>query len=139
MRRVKASFSTAILAAFVASVLVLSTSSSVANICVENKLKPLRHVGGIVVDTYGRPIPDAKVEILKSGTEFVSVRTDEKGKFSFEHLDAGCYEIQAERPGFRAARNHIVVVRPKTSSKRMLLINLIVGFECPDIRIVERG
>jgi len=54
-------------------------------------IKAIRCVRGIVIDPSGLPISNAKVTILRAGTEFVSIRTNTDGKFSFDRLEAGDY------------------------------------------------
>ena len=126
------------MAASLAVVLLRCASSSGANVYLEPNLKPLRHVCGVVVDKYNRPIPKTKVVILKGGREISGVRTGEDGKFSFEHLAADRYEIRAEAIGFHPESFHIVLVKPKTPTNQMLRIRLSVGtYEGPDIRIVK--
>lgn len=127
----------AIFAVIVASLFLLSASTPSANICVEERLKPLRQVSGIVVDPYDRPIPNTKVEILKGGMGVSAVRTGEDGKFSFGHLNAGSYEVRAEAPGFHAASFHISLVKPQASAKRVLRIQLDVVDGCSSIRSIK--
>jgi len=62
------------------------------------------------------------MQILKSKAEVLTVATGEDGKFSFEHLDAGNYEIQVKALGYLPASFHIVVVKSKTSGKRVVQI-----------------
>jgi hypothetical protein len=54
-------------------------------------IKAIRCVRGIVIDPSGLPISNAKVTILRAGTEFVSIRTNTDGKFSFDRFEAGDY------------------------------------------------
>src|SRR6266567_1188602 len=124
--------------AVVLASLLVSAPPITADICVNEKLKPLRHVCGHVVDLYGRPIANAKLKILRSGAEFETAETRDDGEFSFGRLDAGNYEIQAGATGFTMDRYPIVVVKPDASCKQALRIQLRVGTECSHIRI-ERG
>ena len=120
-------------------ILLLVAPSSSATVCVEEKLKPLRHIRGILVDPDGRPIPSTKVEILKDEKSLTAVSTKEDGKFSFENLAAGTYRIRAEASGFVPASYHVVLIRPKVSDKRILQMRLHVGgLEwCSDIQIIK--
>jgi hypothetical protein len=125
----------------VAGVLLLITSTLSANVCVSQKLSPLSHICGVIVDPSGIPIPNAKVKILKGGIEATSVATGEIGEFDFPHLDAATYEIQVEMPGFSTARYNIVVKKPSGACKKMLSIELRVGAMdlCPaEIRLVKK-
>jgi hypothetical protein len=118
--------------------LLLAASLSSANVCVQEKLKPLRHIAGVVLDADDKPIPNAKVQVLMGGKELSAVRTGENGKFLFGPLAAGKYELRAEAPGFQTAGLQISVVRPQASAKRVLLIHLEVGGAgCPQARIIK--
>jgi hypothetical protein len=93
-------------------------------------IKPIRCVRGIVTDPSGLPISNAKVTILRAGTEFVSIRTNTDGKFSFDRLGAGDYEVQVEEKGFKTARSPITVVTPASRCKWALRVVLGFGMEC---------
>lgn len=45
-----------------------------------------------VVDANGRPIPDALVDLLGTGTEISEIKTDDRGKVAFQ-VNPGFYEI----------------------------------------------
>jgi hypothetical protein len=77
------------------------------------------------------------VEIWRAETEVVSVKTGHDGKFAIEHLDAGHYDIRARAPGFHAVSFHIIVVKPKTSDKRMLHIELVAWDGCGRIHTIN--
>ena len=127
----------AILVAFASVLLLLSPSISNARVCAEERLKPLRHVSGVVLDPYDRPIPNATTEILQGETQLLAVRTDEDGEFSFGHLEAGSYELRAQALGFHSSSYHISVVKPKAAAKRVLQIHLDVVYGCPKVRIIK--
>jgi len=97
-------------------------------------IKPIHCIRGIVIDPSGLPISNAKVAILKAGTEFVSILTHADGKFSFDRLETGSYEIQVEANGFKTARSSVAVVAPRSKSKWALQVVLGFGMEC-DTRI----
>jgi hypothetical protein len=92
-------------------------------------IKPIQCVRGGVVDRSGR-ISNARVTILRGKTEIVSVRTDADGRFSFEHLEPGDYEIQVEANSFNTPRSSIVVVASTSKCKRALQVVLGFGMEC---------
>ena len=109
-----------------------------ATICVDHKLKPLKHVCGIVVDFQGTPIPNAKVAVLRSGTEIASSITRVNGEFSFGKLEADEYEIKVEATGFGELRSAFVIAKPAASCKQMLRIQVSVGTECSHVRLIKR-
>jgi hypothetical protein len=93
-------------------------------------IKPIHCVCGVVIDLSGGRISNAKVTILKGETERVSKRTGTDGKFSFEPMEAGKYQIQVEASGFRTAKSSFVVVKPARKCKQALQVRLGFGFEC---------
>jgi hypothetical protein len=103
---------------------------SKAGECQITPIKPIQCVRGIVIDISGGPISNAKVAIFRSGTEIVSIRTGADGKFSFERLKAGDYEIPVEANNFHTARTSIGVVAPASKCKWALQVVLGFGFEC---------
>jgi Carboxypeptidase regulatory-like domain len=122
----------------VASALLLSPGSSSGTICVDKALAPLRKVCGVVVTPGGDPIPNAKLKILKHGTELAAVHTEQNGRFVFDKVDAGDYEIQIEANGFGTVRYAIVVAKPGALCKKMLRIQLPLGIECVHVQIVKK-
>ncbi|HLY62917.1 MAG TPA: carboxypeptidase-like regulatory domain-containing protein [Terriglobia bacterium] len=105
--------------------------------CREIKLKSLRHMAGVIVDPTGALIPDARVEILKGEMQVAAVKTDQNGRFSFEQLDAGDYQMRAAADGFLTSSFNIVLAKPKPSSKRMLRIVLNLGNGCTNAQIFK--
>lgn len=84
------------------------------------------HVCGIVIDPQGAPIPDAQVRIRRGSADAV-LQTGRSGKFSFNKLDTGAYELQVQAPGFSTARSRIQVVSRSNKCKRPLRIGLLIG------------
>lgn len=99
--------------------------------------KPIQHVCGIIINQLGEPIPNAKVAVLKDGQELVALRTDKDGKFSFEQLEAGSYQIQVHGDGYLDAYFPVVVVKPTTKCRRVLQVGLAVGMGCSGMSVVK--
>src|SRR5580704_11098902 len=119
------------LALMIASIFVLFLCGvSQAGECRMVPIKRIQCVRGTVVDGSGARISNARVTILRGGTEIVSTRTNADGKFSFERLEAGDYEIQVKTNSFNTARSPIVVVAPTRKCKWTLQIVLGFGVEC---------
>jgi hypothetical protein len=107
-------------------------------ICSQERVKPVRHICGIVIDQSGAPVAHARVAILKGETELVAAETGEDGKFSFDGLKTGSYDVQAQKEGFHTFRFPIVLVKPGERCKRALEVELIVGGEaCAGVRLVK--
>jgi len=61
-------------------------------------------VNGVVSDTSGAVVPNAKVRITATGTTFSRIAvTDASGNFLIPDLNAGAYDITVEAPGFKRA------------------------------------
>jgi hypothetical protein len=96
--------------------LLLAGTSSADVRCEPLHLKPLRCVRGKVIDVTG-----------------------EDGRFSFDGLVAGQYDLHAAAFGFALFRFPIVLQNPKTKCNRALEITLALGLEaCDNIRLVKR-
>ena len=107
-------------------------------ICSQKPVKPVQHICGIVIDQSGAPVAGVKVAILKGDTELVSVETGKDGKFSFDGLNAGNYDIQAQEESFHTFRFPIVLVKPGERCKHALEVELIVGSEaCSGVHLVK--
>jgi hypothetical protein len=119
-------------------ILLLPAGFSSATTCIAlPPLKPIHKAFGVVIDPSGEPIPNAKVAVLKDGREVVATQTGMDGKFSFDQLEAGHYDIQVDANGFRSACSSIVVVKPTVKGKQGLEVQLDVGMGCSIIREVK--
>ena len=131
-------------AAFVAvitGVLLLVPTSALPRsevFCNQKRVKPLRHISGIVIDQSGAPIAGVKVTILEGAKEVAAAHTGGNGKFSFEGLKEGDYEVQTKAEGFYDFRFPVVLVRPRERWKRALEVVLTTGGEqCSGVRLVK--
>jgi hypothetical protein len=70
------------------------------------------------------------VAVLKGTTELASLQTGPDGKFSFEHLEAGNYEIRAEAEHYQTTRSAVVLRNPAKKPKRVLQVVLAFGMGC---------
>jgi carboxypeptidase family protein len=128
-------------ARLVAGLLLLlpASSPSTTEICKEVHLKPLHCVCGIVINALGEPVARARVTILRDGTGRAAIKTGEDGKFSFDDLKAGNYEVQVQAEGFRTFQFPIVLVKPDSKCKRALEVELTTGYpeNCTDVHVVK--
>ena len=101
--------------AAVITLLVLLPAECTPNsyVCYDVNLKPLRNVSGIIVNPLNEPVPNATVEIWRAETKVLAVKTGQGGKFVFEHLDPGHYEIRGDAQGYIPASFRIAVVKPR--------------------------
>jgi hypothetical protein len=111
--------------------MLLSATSSSATTCVVTPLKPVRHVCGIVINQAGERIPNARLTLLQGKAELVTVVTGADGKFEFEALEVGNYELRALGDDvYLAVQSPIRIVRPTAKCKQRLQVMLPVGSSC---------
>src|SRR5258707_14438855 len=68
-------------------------------------------ITGIVTDSSGAPVPDAKVTITgqETGSKTI-VGTNSAGNYSTPQLTLGTYTLEVEKEGFKLASSHGIVV-----------------------------
>ena len=98
-------------------------------------LKAIHHVCGFVKDPSGAHVADAKVTILKEGNEVATMQSGADGRFAFEELKAGKYDMRVDAKGFVTAVSSIVVVKPGAGCKKELSVSLGVGMSCSIITL----
>ncbi len=111
--------------------LVLAGSSS-GNECIEVPVpkKPVSHLCGILKDQAGDPIGHARVQIWKDHSLFIEVETGDEGKFSFDNLKEGTYEVLFVANGFYQFRFPIVVHKFSQKCQRSLEVVLCINGPC---------
>jgi hypothetical protein len=72
----------------------------------------------------GDRIAKAKITVLQAGKEIAAQESDNDGKFSFDRLEAGKYEIRVQVEPLRVAATEVVLVRPRTKSEREIAVNI---------------
>jgi phosphatidate phosphatase APP1 len=103
---------------------------SCATECIAVRVKPIRHICGVVVNLLGERLPNARVTVLNGETQLVAVQTDSDGHFSFENLKAGNYNIRVEADDYKTAWSPIILVKPAANCKRGLRVVLSIGMGC---------
>jgi hypothetical protein len=98
-------------------------------------LKVIHHVCGFVRDPSGAHVADAKVTILKDGSEVATMQSGADGRFAFEELKAGTYDVRVDAKGFVTAVSSIVLVKPGAGCKKELSVSLGVGMSCSIITL----
>ncbi|SRR5260370_12235746 len=111
------------------AVLLLSLPSAIssATTCVGlPPLKPVHSICGVVFFPSGDRIANAKVTVLQAGKEIAVQETDDDGKFSFDHLEAGKYEIRVHVDAVPVAATDVVLVHPEAKSKLEIAVNMML-------------
>lgn len=110
-----------------------------ANICVNKRLKPLKHLCGVVVDSQGEAIVDATISVTRAGAAVSTTKTDSHGEFSFDALGVGQYELKAEAKNFVKFGFPITIAKLGTKCTRRVRLQLAIGGQdCSDIRLIRR-
>ena len=82
-------------------------------------------IGGIVQDVSGAVIPRASVRLTETfSARTHTVRTEADGAFRFTALQAGCYIVNVEAPGFQTARQSLSL---NEGDHALLTVCLMVG------------
>ncbi|WP_348261638.1 carboxypeptidase-like regulatory domain-containing protein [Telmatobacter sp. DSM 110680] len=112
--------------------------SCLADVCVY-KPPNVRHVAGIVVDSTGQAIPSVKIAISRRGESVATATTDASGRFRFDSLKQGDYELAATAVGFQSAHYKVLLNHPSLHWGRSLQIELAIGLpHCGgDIKVVK--
>ncbi len=98
-------------------------------------LRQIHHVCGFVSDPSGASVADAKVTILKDGSEVATMQSGADGRFAFEELKAGKYDMRVDAKGFVTAVSSVVLEKPGARCKKELDVLLGVGMSCSIITL----
>lgn len=122
----------------------LPFATSSATTCVGlPPLKPVHRICGVVFFPSGDRIANARVTVLQAGKEIAAQETDNNGKFSFDHLEAGSYEIRVHVEAVPVAATDLVLVRPQSKPKREIAVSMMPqgcsGFSLVNSKKFEAG
>ena len=96
-----------------------------ANTCIAlPPLKPVHRIWGVVFFSSGDRIAKAKISLLQAGKEVATQESDNDGKFSFDRLEPGKYEIRVQFEPLRIAATEVVLVRPEKKTKQEIAVNI---------------
>lgn len=118
--------------------LSLPSLASPATDCVAlPPLEPIHRICGVVFVPSGDRISNAEVSVLQGDKEIAEQRSDKDGKFSFEGLKAGNYEIRVRVEHFGTAFSRIVLTRPEAETKRELAVKMSLSGSCSSISLAS--
>jgi hypothetical protein len=120
--------------------IIFATQTTQADVCVYKPPK-VQRVCGVIVDPYGRPIPNVNVSVLKEKVALETATTDGTGEFDFDSIRSGKYELDAVVPGFQHASYQLTVSNSAWSCKHALEVKMAVGgIHCDGgIRVTNRS
>jgi hypothetical protein len=118
--------------------LLLPSATFSATTCTEVPLrKPIHQICGFVYFPSGDRITNAEVTVLQAGNEIAVQQTSKDGKFSFEQLRPGKYEIRVRVEHFVDAHSQVVLVNPKAQPKEELAVLISLSGACSNISLVH--
>jgi hypothetical protein len=95
------------------------------------------NVDGIVNDTSGALIPNAKVQLKNAATgKVLTTTSNSSGVFSFSGLDTGDYVLQIQAAGFQAQEFSGIHLNPG-DQRTFRNINLVVGGETVTVTVTD--
>jgi hypothetical protein len=123
-----------------ALLLMVHSAAPSATTCVGMPpLKTLHRVRGVVFFPSGVRIPNANVSVLEGDKEIAVQKTDDHGKFSFDQLKPGNYELRIRVdgvPGIAATR--VVLARPNAKAKKEIAVNFsLTAASCSSFSLVD--
>jgi Carboxypeptidase regulatory-like domain len=126
-------------ASVIAGVLLFLPSATFsATTCIEVPLpKPIHQISGFVYFPSGDRITNAEVTVLQAGNEIAVQQTNKDGKFSFEQLRPGKYEIRVRVEHFVDAHSQVVLVNPKAQPREELAVLISLSGACSNISLVH--
>src|SRR3954447_24788667 len=96
--------------------------------------QPFGSLSGAVVDPLGAVLPGARVALVQPERQArYEIRTDAAGRFEFQGLPQGDYQLEADTPGFQTYRETITIAGQ--SVQRPIALN--IGRLQETIRITE--
>jgi len=112
---------------------------SFANTCVGSPpLKPVHRICGVVFFPSGDRAANARVVVLQRSKEIATQQVSNDGKFSFDQLGAGKYEIQVRVEGVRTASTKVILVHPQAKPKQEIAVSMSLQ-GCSSFSIVNAG
>ena len=100
------------------------------------------HLRGVVVDSFGKPVAGAPVQLERGRKAVAETQTDAAGAFNFERLD-GEYTLRIKPANYSTATRDVVVGEAATIVMRHNKLYVIVGpracdDECSSVFTSER-
>ncbi len=114
----------------------LSANSSATTCVAVPPLKPIHRICGVVFFPSGDRTANAKVTVLQAGKEIAVQQTTNDGKFSFDHLEAGDYEIRIQVNAIPLAATKVVLVHPEVKPKREIAVSMMTQ-GCSSFSLVD--
>jgi hypothetical protein len=134
MKRVQA-----LLGAIVGGFLLLHVNSlSAATTCIASPpLKPVHRICGIVYFSSGDRVTIAKVTVLQAGKEIAEQPTGVDGKFAFDQLKPGNYELRVGIGELPYVSTQVVLIKPQANPKLEIAVDPGIASPCWGFSLVS--
>jgi hypothetical protein len=124
-----------VLLAAIGVLLLVPFERAHATECVTIPLKPVHHLWGVVLNQAGEFVRGATVTVLKGSDSVASAKAGADGRFAFDELKAGTYDIRVDANGYLSALSPVTLVKPNSDRKKELEVLLGVGMGCSVLRV----
>jgi hypothetical protein len=84
------------------------------------------HIQGIVVNGHGKPVVGAKVTLARAEKVAYETKTDDSGRFDFDHV-SGQYLLHVNRTEYAGASREVIVGEALMTVMRRNTIYVIAG------------
>jgi Carboxypeptidase regulatory-like domain len=117
------------IASLMAAVFLLP-STALANeaICKPQKTKKVSRLCVVVINQTGGPQADVRLTVFDGEKQIAEGTTGEDGKFSFDTLEAGSYQVKVHHDGFKDDQFPIVVTNSGKKCKHAVQVLVYVGW-----------
>jgi hypothetical protein len=94
----------------------------------ERPLKPVHCLCGKLIDPSGAPVSSAAIRVDRDGKQVATGSTNADGKFLFQELKSGRYELAADFDGFVPFRSPVVLTKPTKKCRHKLVIVMVLHY-----------
>ena len=94
----------------------LRMEGDAATISVTARQSRTGSIEGTVLGVTGQPVQGARVELGRARTPLHATRADDSGRFRFDDVDAGAWNVQAREAGLRGNANPVTVETDATAT-----------------------
>jgi Carboxypeptidase regulatory-like domain len=116
------------IACLLAAFLLLPTAHANEAICKPQKVKKVSRLCVVAIDPSGAPVAGVHLQVFDGEKEIAEGLTASDGRFSFDSLRAGSYQVKVHADGFKDDAFPIVVTNSSKKCKRAVEMLLYVGW-----------
>jgi hypothetical protein len=115
-----------------AALLLLPAANANEAVCKPQKVKKVSRLSVFLINQTGAPEPNVHLRVFDGEQEIAAGVTGNDGKFSFDDLKAGSYQVKIHGDGFQEDAFPIVITNSGKNCTRAVQILLFIGWlPCP--------